>query len=137
MEVTIECRWTKEDIEEMLLEKMHGEGLKIIPQPKKKKDDPDRIFVWPRSNKVKVRARAIIDPNARQAEEEEEEEEESEEPRAPKKKKSEPMDLSLLPEGANVDAIRAIENAANAEDPLEAAAKRRRLSPGESRERDD
>jgi len=131
VDVTIECKWTKEHIEEMLLEKMHSEGLKVIPQKKKKEGDPDRMFVWPRSGGARVRARAVIDPDAREVPmDQETEEEDSEEEVSP------PMDLSLLPDGANVAAIRAIENATK-EDPLERAAKQRRLSPGESRERDE
>jgi hypothetical protein len=135
VEVTIECRWTKSDIEEMLLEKMHAEGLKIIPQQKKRKEDPDQLFVWPRSNKVKVRARAVIDPSARAADEDDDVDDDT----PPPKKKKEPLDTSLLPDGANVDAILAVERAAEGEeeDPLESAARQRPLGPGESRSRDD
>lgn len=132
MEVTIECRWTKENIETILLEKMRSEGLKIIPQQKRKEGEPDKLFVWPKNGRIKVRAQAMIDPDARQVEEDGSDEVGEEEPQ----ESFEPMDLSMLPEGANVEAIRAIESSA-AEDTLEKAAKRRRLGPGESRERDE
>jgi hypothetical protein len=133
VDVTIECRWTKEQIEKLLLDQIREQGLMLIPHPKKNKDDPDKMFVWPRSNKVKVRARAVIDPNATPVESDADVDEESAD--VPEKEDA-LMDLSLLPDGANVEAIRAIERAAK-EDPLEAAAKKRKLSPGESRGRDD
>ena len=128
MEVTIECRWTKEDIEEMLTRMMESEGLELLPQPKRKDTDPDKMFVWPKGGKVKVRAQAVI----------------SSKPALTHKRMgtaSSTLDASLLPDGANVQAIQAIERAAAEEedyeeDPLVSAAKKRPLAPGESRERD-
>lgn len=137
MDITIECRWTKEQIEELLQDQIREQGLMLIPHPKRKEGEPDKLFIWPRGGEFKVRARAVIDPDARPVSKPEDMEPAEANPREKKERADNTsLDFSMLPEGANIEALQAIEKAA-AEDPLAKARRSRFLNPGESWERDD
>lgn len=142
VEVDIEVKWTRKDIEDRLLQEMKSAGLIPIPkrtrQSKKKgkKSGPDEdegsIFTWPRGGEIRVKARAMMTVTRT----------EKPAPTAtlpddappPPVPSDEPVEFNadMLPDGANVEALNAIQTA----DPLEAAAKRERL-PGETDERPD
>jgi hypothetical protein len=136
MELDIEVKWTQEDIERMLREKLEREGLLLLPQPKRKKkgeeeaedEAENKYFVWPRGGNIKVRARAMISQRAKKAAEAADDEQPSVDDETPHD--TTPLDPAMLPDGANIEALQAVERAA--EDPL-AAAKRRPLMKGESR----
>jgi len=136
MELDIVVKWSQEDIENMLRERLEEEGLLLVPQPcevtkktgkgKKEPDDVEkpgsRYFVWPHRGKSKVKARAIISPRAQKATQSK-----TQSPLSSQSAASTidgdndtPLDRSMLPDGTNVDA-------------LEAAVKLRPLMPGESR----
>lgn len=130
MELNIEVKWTQEDIENMLRDRLAKEGLLLLPQPKqvrKKKDEApaktssaeDRYFVWLRSGKIKVKARAVMSPRAQKAATSA-----RPEPRlvASDDSPGTGIDPGMLPEGTDIDA-------------LEAAAQERPLMDGESRDR--
>lgn len=112
--------WTQEDIEERLREELEEKGLLLLPQPKRKKkgeeaEEENKYFVWPRGGKIKVKVRAAISPRALRAA--------TPDPGVTTEPVVDdvPLDTTMLPDGANVDA-------------LEAAVKQRRLSKNESRE---
>jgi hypothetical protein len=106
VDLDIEVKWTKEDIENRLLEEMRGAGLTILPKKSRKKKKGDekkdgnsedeegeddegngKYFTWTRGGKVIVKARAMTTlrkevsakPDPAKAEEEDAEEEDAEE----------------------------------------------------------
>lgn len=124
MELDIEVKWTQEDIEEMLRNRLAKEGLLLIPQRKQtqkkgkkvaEEEGPEeKYFVWPRGGKAKVKARAIISPRAQKVV--------ATPSTEPQPIDDAGIDPSMLPAGTDVDA-------------LELAAKKRPRMPGESSER--
>jgi len=145
VDVTIEVKWTKKDIEDMLREKMREEGMLAIPDPKKGQlsdnGEPVSSFVWPKKGGVLVRTYAAPDPDfqpperarhlAPQEDPETELETEPEETE-PEADDDPPFDADMFPDGADVDALAQIDRAARAEARGKAS---RSFHPGESKER--
>ena len=127
MDVTIEVKWSKEDIVEMLRSKMKQEGMLPVHDPKKQCDPDEDPFIWPKKGGVLVRVYAKADPDFQTPERMR-----SPSP-VPDGDDDEPkFDPEMFPDDADVDALQQIEEAARAEERGEG---RRPMHPGESRER--